>query len=138
MRQPNIRPGCTSTTPSRRRLAEMVSKLKVGDGFEESVILVPHRPSHPRQGTGTCRRRRRQGRPHRCWRKTAQARGYLRSADDPHRRHPRHDRHQREIFGPLAPVFHFTTEAEVVAQANDTEFGLASYFYSRDWRASSA
>ncbi|MEY2890416.1 MAG: hypothetical protein RJA98_324 [Pseudomonadota bacterium] len=39
---------------------------------------------------------------------------------------------REETFGPVAPVFRFTTEAEVVALANDTEFGLASYFYSRD------
>ncbi|SED66933.1 NAD-dependent succinate-semialdehyde dehydrogenase [Rhodobacter sp. 24-YEA-8] len=37
-----------------------------------------------------------------------------------------------EIFGPVAPVFRFETEAEVVALANDTPFGLASYFYGRD------
>jgi succinate-semialdehyde dehydrogenase/glutarate-semialdehyde dehydrogenase len=37
-----------------------------------------------------------------------------------------------ETFGPLAPVFAFETEAEAIALANDTEFGLASYFYSRD------
>ncbi|MDC8770679.1 NAD-dependent succinate-semialdehyde dehydrogenase [Roseateles albus] len=39
---------------------------------------------------------------------------------------------REETFGPVAPVFKFTTEAEVVALANNTEFGLASYFYSRD------
>lgn len=47
-----------------------------------------------------------------------------------------------ETFGPIAPLFKFETEAEVVAAANDTEFGLASYFYSRDharvWRVSEA
>ncbi len=47
-----------------------------------------------------------------------------------------------ETFGPVAPLFKFDTEAEVVASANDTEFGLASYFYSRDlaraWRVSEA
>ena len=37
-----------------------------------------------------------------------------------------------ETFGPFAPVFKFKTEEEVVAAANNTEFGLASYFYSRD------
>ena len=37
-----------------------------------------------------------------------------------------------ETFGPFAPVFKFKTEDEVIAAANDTEFGLASYFYSRD------
>ena len=39
---------------------------------------------------------------------------------------------REETFGPVAPVFRFTTEAEVVDAANNTEFGLASYFYSRD------
>ena len=43
-----------------------------------------------------------------------------------------------ETFGPLAPLFRFDTEDQVLAMANDTEFGLASYFYSRDigrvWR----
>jgi succinate-semialdehyde dehydrogenase / glutarate-semialdehyde dehydrogenase len=45
---------------------------------------------------------------------------------------------KEEIFGPVAPLFRFKTEEEVIAMANDTEFGLASYFYSRDigrvWR----
>jgi succinate-semialdehyde dehydrogenase/glutarate-semialdehyde dehydrogenase len=39
---------------------------------------------------------------------------------------------REETFGPVAPVFRFETEAEVVKAANDTEFGLAAYFYSRD------
>jgi succinate-semialdehyde dehydrogenase / glutarate-semialdehyde dehydrogenase len=39
---------------------------------------------------------------------------------------------KEETFGPLAPIFAFDTEAEVIALANDSEFGLASYFYSRD------
>ncbi|MBM7062511.1 NADP-dependent succinate-semialdehyde dehydrogenase [Pseudomonas sp. UL073] len=39
---------------------------------------------------------------------------------------------KEETFGPLAPLFRFKDEAEVVAMANDTEFGLASYFYARD------
>ncbi|HWW72682.1 MAG TPA: aldehyde dehydrogenase family protein, partial [Duganella sp.] len=45
---------------------------------------------------------------------------------------------REETFGPLAPVFRFDTDEEVLAQANDTEFGLAGYFYTRDlaraWR----
>ena len=45
-----------------------------------------------------------------------------------------------ETFGPVAPLLRFKTEAEVLQMANDTEFGLASYFYSRDmgriWRVS--
>ena len=39
---------------------------------------------------------------------------------------------KEETFGPLAPIFAFDTEAEAIARANDTEFGLAAYFYSRD------
>ncbi len=49
---------------------------------------------------------------------------------------------QEEIFGPIAPVFKFTEEAEGVALANDTEYGLAGYFFSRDigriWRVAEA
>ena len=45
---------------------------------------------------------------------------------------------REETFGPLAPLFRFSTEDEAVRMANDTEFGLAAYFYSRDvgrvWR----
>jgi succinate-semialdehyde dehydrogenase/glutarate-semialdehyde dehydrogenase len=37
-----------------------------------------------------------------------------------------------EIFGPVAPLYTFETEAEVIAGANDTEYGLAAYIYTRD------
>lgn len=46
----------------------------------------------------------------------------------------------QEIFGPVAPLFRFHDEREAIAIANDTPYGLASYFYSRDigriWRVS--
>jgi succinate-semialdehyde dehydrogenase/glutarate-semialdehyde dehydrogenase len=46
---------------------------------------------------------------------------------------------REETFGPVAPLFRFKTDAEAIAMANDTELGLASYFYGRDvariWRA---
>lgn len=49
---------------------------------------------------------------------------------------------REETFGPLAPLFRFDTEEEAIEMANDTEFGLASYFYSRDigrvWRVAEA
>jgi len=47
-----------------------------------------------------------------------------------------------ETFGPVAPLFRFKTEQELIQLANDTEYGLASYFYSRDigriWRVAEA
>lgn len=47
-----------------------------------------------------------------------------------------------EIFGPVAPIFRFKTEEEVIEMANDTPYGLASYFYGRDyamiWRVAEA
>ncbi len=49
---------------------------------------------------------------------------------------------KEETFGPVAPLFRFKTEADAIALANDTEFGLAAYFYGRDvarvWRVAEA
>ncbi len=49
---------------------------------------------------------------------------------------------KEEVFGPVAPVFRFKTEEEAIHMANDTEFGLAAYFYARDlgrvWRVGEA
>ena len=47
-----------------------------------------------------------------------------------------------ETFGPVAPLTRFSSEQEVIAMSNDTEFGLAAYFYTRDigrvWRVAEA
>ena len=49
---------------------------------------------------------------------------------------------REETFGPVAPLFRFSTEEEAIRMANDTEFGLAAYFYTRDigrvWRVAEA
>jgi succinate-semialdehyde dehydrogenase/glutarate-semialdehyde dehydrogenase len=49
---------------------------------------------------------------------------------------------REETFGPVAPLYRFKEEDEAIALANDTEFGLAAYFYSRDigrcWRVAEA
>jgi len=49
---------------------------------------------------------------------------------------------REEIFGPVAPLFKFETEDEAIRMANDTEYGLAAYFYTRDigraWRVGEA
>jgi succinate-semialdehyde dehydrogenase/glutarate-semialdehyde dehydrogenase len=50
--------------------------------------------------------------------------------------------HDEEIFGPVAAVYRFESEADAIALANDTRYGLAGYFYSRDvgriWRVAEA
>jgi succinate-semialdehyde dehydrogenase/glutarate-semialdehyde dehydrogenase len=49
---------------------------------------------------------------------------------------------KEETFGPVAPLYRFKTDDEAIEMANDTEFGLAAYFYSRDigriWRVAEA
>jgi succinate-semialdehyde dehydrogenase/glutarate-semialdehyde dehydrogenase len=49
---------------------------------------------------------------------------------------------REETFGPVAPIYSFKTDEEAINMANDTEYGLAAYFYSRDmsriWRVSEA
>jgi succinate-semialdehyde dehydrogenase/glutarate-semialdehyde dehydrogenase len=49
---------------------------------------------------------------------------------------------REETFGPVAPLFRFANEEQAVAMANDTEYGLAAYFYTRDlgraWRVAEA
>jgi succinate-semialdehyde dehydrogenase/glutarate-semialdehyde dehydrogenase len=49
---------------------------------------------------------------------------------------------KEETFGPIAPLFRFNTEQEAIQMANDTEFGLAAYLFTRDlarsWRVSEA
>jgi succinate-semialdehyde dehydrogenase / glutarate-semialdehyde dehydrogenase len=49
---------------------------------------------------------------------------------------------REETFGPVAPLFRFSTEEQAIGMANDTEFGLAAYFYGRDiarvWRVAEA
>ena len=49
---------------------------------------------------------------------------------------------REEVFGPVAPVFRFKTEEDAIRMANDTEYGLAAYFYARDvgrvWRVGAA
>ena len=63
-------------------------------------------------------------------------------ADHAGRRHAEMLVAREETFGPVAPLFRFKTEADVIAMANDTPFGLAAYFYARDvgrvWRVAEA
>jgi succinate-semialdehyde dehydrogenase/glutarate-semialdehyde dehydrogenase len=125
------------------KLAAAVAKLKVGDGFEDGVALGPlidedavrKVEEHVADAVGKGARVLVGG-----------------------KRHPRGGTFfeptlvadvtpamkvmKEETFGPMAPVFRFGTEEEAIRMANDTEFGLAAYFYSRDvgrvWRVAEA
>jgi len=115
------------------KLAKRVSELSVGDGMEEGVDIGPlidenaikKVRSHVEDAVEKGAQIQLGGRPH--------ARGGLFfeptvltdvTTDMKCAR--------EETFGPVAPLFRFETEKDVIAMANDTEFGLASYFFSRD------
>ncbi|HEX6361569.1 MAG TPA: NAD-dependent succinate-semialdehyde dehydrogenase [Albitalea sp.] len=114
-----------------RKLAEKAKTIKVGNGFESGVTQGPliddqglakveqHVADALAKGAKVLTGGRKFGT--RFYEPTvlAEATGDMLCA-------------REETFGPVAPVFRFKTEEEAVAMANATEFGLASYFYSRD------
>ncbi|RVJ49649.1 NADP-dependent succinate-semialdehyde dehydrogenase [Sinorhizobium meliloti] len=115
------------------KLAQAVAKLKTGNGMEDGVILGPliDQPAlkkveeHVADALAKGARVVQGGRRHslggtfyeaRVLADVTQAMAVARE----------------ETFGPVAPLFRFKDESDVIAQANDTEFGLASYFYAKD------
>jgi succinate-semialdehyde dehydrogenase/glutarate-semialdehyde dehydrogenase len=125
------------------KLGKAVGTLKTGNGFDEGVILGPlidqaaleKVEEHVADAVGKGARVVRGGKPSALggtfYEPTVLADV---TADMAVAR--------EETFGPVAPLFRFKDEADVIAQANDTEFGLASYFYARDlsrvWRVAEA
>ena len=125
------------------RLAERVEALRVGDGFEAGVSTGPlinpaaveKVEEHIADATAKGARVALGGHRHKLGGNffeptilTGVTRDMAVASD--------------ETFGPVAPLFRFEDEADVIAQANDTIFGLASYFYARDlsrvWRVAEA
>jgi succinate-semialdehyde dehydrogenase/glutarate-semialdehyde dehydrogenase len=125
------------------KYAAAASRLKVGDGFEDGVQVGPlitdaavqkveaHLADAVSKGARVLTGGKRHAKGGRFFEPTVLAdvtQGMRVSKE--------------ETFGPLAPLFRFGTEAEVVAMANDTEYGLAAYFFSRDvgrcWRVAEA
>jgi succinate-semialdehyde dehydrogenase/glutarate-semialdehyde dehydrogenase len=122
------------------RLAQAVSALKVGDGFTPGVAQGPlidgaalekveaHVADAKNKGARVVLGGKRHALGGTFYEPTvlAEATKSMRLA-------------REETFGPVAPLFRFKSDEEAIALANDTEFGLASYFYSRDnrriWRA---
>ncbi|WP_323013637.1 NADP-dependent succinate-semialdehyde dehydrogenase [Devosia sp.] len=125
------------------KLAAAVGGLKIGNGFDEGVILGPlidqaaleKVEEHVADALGKGAKVLRGGRPHVLGGTFYEATVLADVTPDMLVA-------REETFGPLAPLFRFTDEADVIAQANDTEFGLASYFYARDlsrvWRVAEA
>ncbi|WP_299533231.1 NADP-dependent succinate-semialdehyde dehydrogenase [uncultured Herbaspirillum sp.] len=121
------------------KLVEAVKKLKVGDGMENGVTQGPlineqavrkveqHIADAVAKGARVLLGGKRHALGHSFFEPTVLAEVT-----------PAMQVAREETFGPMAPLFRFKTDEEAVALANDTEFGLASYFYSRDigriWR----
>jgi succinate-semialdehyde dehydrogenase/glutarate-semialdehyde dehydrogenase len=125
------------------RLARAVDRLKVGPGLEEGVTQGPlidltaveKVESHIRDAVSKGATVVRGGARH-------QAGGRFFAPTVLTGVTPDMDVAREETFGPVAPLFRFETEADALALANRTEFGLASYFYGRDvgrvWRVAEA
>ncbi|WP_432258380.1 NADP-dependent succinate-semialdehyde dehydrogenase [Cupriavidus sp. TMH.W2] len=115
------------------KLAAAVLALKVGDGFEEGTTIGPlideravsKVAEHVADAVSKGARVVVGGKPHHMGGNFYEP-TILADAS------PAMQIFREETFGPVAPVFRFSTDDEAIALANDTEFGLASYFYSRD------
>ncbi|BAT61251.1 glutarate-semialdehyde dehydrogenase DavD [Variibacter gotjawalensis] len=115
------------------KLAKKVAAMKVGDGFEEGVTAGPlidanalakveeHIGDAVEKGAKIALGGKRDARGGLFFQPTVLT-GVTRDMKVA----------REETFGPVAPLFRFETEAEVIEMANNTEFGLASYFYARD------
>jgi succinate-semialdehyde dehydrogenase/glutarate-semialdehyde dehydrogenase len=125
------------------RLSEAVSTMRVGNGFGEGTIIGPlidekavaKVEEHVADALARGARLVTGGQRH------SLGRSYFEPtvlADTT----PDMQIFREETFGPVAPIFRFSTEEEAIRLANDTEFGLASYFYGRDigrvWRVAEA
>ncbi|API55377.1 succinate-semialdehyde dehydrogenase (NADP(+)) (plasmid) [Rhizobium leguminosarum] len=115
------------------KLATAVAKLKTGNGFDEGVILGPlidkaalaKVEEHIADALGKGARILQGGKRHALGGTFFEATILTDVTRDM-------GVAREETFGPLAPLFRFKDEEDVIEQANDTEFGLASYFYAKD------
>lgn len=115
------------------KLAAAVGKLKTGNGFDEGVILGPlidkaalaKVEEHIADAVGKGARIVQGGKKHALGGTFFEATILADVTKDMAVA-------REETFGPLAPLFRFKDEADVIEQSNDTEFGLASYFYAKD------
>jgi succinate-semialdehyde dehydrogenase / glutarate-semialdehyde dehydrogenase len=126
-----------------QKLAEAVSKMKIGNGTDEGVVLGPlineaavkKVESHIEDALAKGAKLATGGKRHALGHGFFEATVMTGVTSDMMIA-------REETFGPLAPIFRFSSDDEVIGMANDTEFGLAAYFYSRDigrvWRVAEA
>ncbi len=115
------------------KLARTVGGLKTGNGFDEGVILGPlideaalkKVEEHVNDAVSKGATVIQGGKPHALGGTFFEATVLANVTQDMAVA-------TEETFGPVAPLFRFTDEADVIAKANDTEFGLASYFFAKD------
>jgi len=128
-----------------RKLAEAAGQLRVGNGMEEGIeigpLINPEAMEKVQRLLGDATQKGARvltgGKP-----KENGTQGALFEPTVLTEVLPNMEINSEEIFGPIAPVTRFQTEEEVINMANDTPFGLASYFYGRDyariWRVAEA
>ena len=115
------------------KLATAVGKLKTGNGFDEGVVLGPlideaalgKVEEHVQDAVAKGGKVAQGGKRHALGGTFYEATVITGVTSDMAVA-------REETFGPIAPLFSFKDEADVIRQANDTEFGLASYFYAKD------
>ena len=117
-----------------QKLAKKVEGFKVGRGTEAGVVIGPlideAGPEESRAARRRCDRQGRQGDARRQARTSSAGLFFEPTILTGVTQAMKVSR--EETFGPVAPLFRFKTDAEAIAMVNDTEFGLAGYFYSRD------
>ncbi len=124
------RTGCMTVSP---KLQQAVEKLRIGDGLQDGVTTGPlidekavaKVEEHIADAIAKGAKVVTGGKPHALGGNFFQPTILVNVPDSAKVA-------KEETFGPLAPLFRFKDEADVIAQANDTEFGLAAYFYARD------
>jgi len=125
------------------RFAEAVGKLELGDGLNEGIDIGPMiEPKAVQFVTDIVADAKAKGGEIVSGGKTAPSNDQIFEPTIVTNSNKEMRLFSEEIFGPVAPVYKFESEAEVIALANDTNYGLAAYFYGRDyariWRVAEA
>ena len=143
LREPDPRAGRDLRRVRREVLGGGRARCASGNGFERGRrARAADRRGGGGEGRGARRRRARRRRDRHGRRRPARARRHVLRADRARGRDAEMKIAREETFGPVAPVFRFSTEEEAIELANATEFGLAAYFFAGDvarvWRVGEA